>query len=219
MARSSKASSRDKYGAGRSRLPQQLSLWRRLETLLENFFGHFVEKPNMSQNASTKCADKVGDEDMQTAKMRTASRQEKPWERGARKCETLQTNSVGMEKPIRKVDPPPEASFASSSKRTARSVNSHDQSRVIEPRKSYNRWRLRRSSCGDHIRALHRIWREEPTGVQEQGKGQKGSQGTWENRKRPWDKTPEVEGETGRTTPWRRRGDFPASANEQRKST
>lgn len=34
--------------------------------------------------------------------MRIASRQEQPWERGARKCETLQPNPVGMQKPTRK---------------------------------------------------------------------------------------------------------------------
>jgi uncharacterized protein YbdZ (MbtH family) len=42
---------------------KQFSLWRRLKTLSENFVGYFVEKSNISQNASTKCADKVGDED------------------------------------------------------------------------------------------------------------------------------------------------------------
>jgi YHS domain-containing protein len=42
---------------------QQFSLWRRLNTLSENFVGHFVEKSNNSQNASTKSADNVGDED------------------------------------------------------------------------------------------------------------------------------------------------------------
>jgi hypothetical protein len=42
---------------------QQFSFWRRLKTLSENFVGHFVEKSDISQNASTKRADKVGDED------------------------------------------------------------------------------------------------------------------------------------------------------------
>jgi hypothetical protein len=42
---------------------QQFSLWWPLETLSANFVGHFVEKSNMSQNSSTKCPDKVGDED------------------------------------------------------------------------------------------------------------------------------------------------------------
>ena len=37
-----------------------------------NFVGHFVEKSNISQNGSTKCPDKVTDEDMQTAIMRIA---------------------------------------------------------------------------------------------------------------------------------------------------
>ena len=43
-----------------------------LETLSANFVGHFVEKSNLSQNSSTKCLDKVGDEDTRTAIMRTA---------------------------------------------------------------------------------------------------------------------------------------------------
>ena len=44
----------------------------RLETLSANFVGHFVEKSNRSQNSSTKCPDKVGDENTQTAIMRIA---------------------------------------------------------------------------------------------------------------------------------------------------
>src|SRR5438552_2004803 len=52
----------------RSSRPQQFSLWPRLETLS----AHFVEKSNLSQNRSTKCLDKVADEDTRTAIMRTA---------------------------------------------------------------------------------------------------------------------------------------------------
>ncbi len=33
------------------------------ETLSPNFVGHFIEKSNPSQNSSTKCFDKVDDED------------------------------------------------------------------------------------------------------------------------------------------------------------
>ena len=44
-----------------------------METLSANFVGHFVEKSNMFQNSSTKCPDKVGDKDAQTAIMRTAA--------------------------------------------------------------------------------------------------------------------------------------------------
>jgi len=58
--------------ASKPKKAQQFSLWRRLETLSANFVGHFVEKSNMSQNSSTKCLDKVGDEDTRTAIMRTA---------------------------------------------------------------------------------------------------------------------------------------------------
>jgi hypothetical protein len=43
-----------------------------LETLSANFVGHFVEKSDMAQNSSTKCPDKVGGEDTQTAIMTTA---------------------------------------------------------------------------------------------------------------------------------------------------
>src|SRR5688500_14754290 len=58
----------------RSQDDQQFSLWRRSETLSSNFVGYFVEKCNLSQNSSTKCLDKVGDEDTRTAIMRTAAR-------------------------------------------------------------------------------------------------------------------------------------------------
>jgi hypothetical protein len=46
-----------------SAIEQQCPLWRRLETSSEHFVSDFVEKSNMSQDVSTKCADKVGDED------------------------------------------------------------------------------------------------------------------------------------------------------------
>src|SRR4029434_3386091 len=43
----------------------------RLETLSANFVGHFVEDAKFSKQLD-KVPDKVGDEDMQTAVMRTA---------------------------------------------------------------------------------------------------------------------------------------------------
>ena len=89
-------------------------------------------------------------------------------------------------RPPGKADPPPEASFASSPERAARSVNSHDRGRVIELRKSQSSGVLAVAIDGDHTRTLHWIWRWGPAGVREHGKGQKGSQGTWENRRRPW---------------------------------
>ena len=92
--------------------------------------------------------------------------------------------------PPGKVDPPPEASFASSSARTARSVNSDGQSRVIEPRKSYLVGVFVVAIAGTMSERRQWIGRQEPTGVREQGKGQKRSQGTWETQPRPWDKMP-----------------------------
>jgi hypothetical protein len=105
------------------------------------------------------------------------------------------TNSVGMQQPTRKVDPPPEASFASSSKRTARSVNSYGQSRVIEPRKSYIAGVFVVAIAGTTSERCTGSGARSRPGSKSTAKVNKGSQGTWENRKRPWDKTPEAEGE------------------------
>ena len=48
---------------------------------------------------------------------------------------------------------------------------------MIELRKSQSSGVLELAICGDDIRALHWIWREGPTGVQEHGKGQQGLAG------------------------------------------
>ena len=62
--------------AARARTVAILIVARRLETLSANLVGHFVEKSTMSQNSSTKCFDKVGDEAVRTAIMGTATRTE-----------------------------------------------------------------------------------------------------------------------------------------------
>jgi len=60
-------------------------------------------------------------------------------------------------------------------------------------------------------------WRKGPTGVQEHGKGQRSSQGTWENRGRL--ETKAGADETGEQHPGVWDADFPTRASEPVKST
>ena len=62
---------------------------------------------------------------------------------------------------------------------------------MIEPRKSYLVGVFVVAITWTMSRRYKRVWRKEPTGIREQGKGQKSSQGTWENRMRPRDQKPE----------------------------
>ncbi len=116
--------------------------------------------------------------------------------------------------PPGKADPPPEASFASSSERTARSVNSDDQSCVIEPRKSYR--------VGVFVVAMAGTTSERCKGSGVRSRPGSESRAKVRRVRRELGRTESVLGTTHRERrvrpveqqPWRRRGDFPAPASE-----
>jgi len=59
------------------------------------------------------------------------------------------------------------------------------------------------------------IWRQGPTGVREHSRGQKGSQGTWDYRRSPWDQQPERVKPVINTQALGRRTSLPQRANQR----
>ena len=73
----------------------------------------------------------------------------------AERSKTLQRNSVGNQSHPAKASPQPEASFASSSERAARSVNSQCSGHAMEPRNTTRGGSPRRQvGRGQHLRAV-----------------------------------------------------------------
>src|SRR5262245_24538135 len=89
------------------------------------------------------------------------SRQDKSWERGSESRNSPNELSGDVKAYPERFGSPPEASFASSSERAARSVNSQCKSRVMELRNPSYRWGLRRREVrGQHRHAAMSLaWR------------------------------------------------------------
>ena len=112
-------------------------------------------------------------------------------------------NPGGVEPRPAKAGSQPEANMAASSERAARSVWSMSKSRVLEPRRKQDRWRLRIRSRGGRAEApKSRPGAEAGPGAEGAAHGPKGSLGTWEIRLSPCAQG-QSRGETGLTTPRR----------------
>ena len=109
-------------------------------------------------------------------------------ERRTEGSKTLQRNSVGNQPHPGKVSHRPEASFASSPERAARSVNSECRSRVIEPRKNDVVGAFVVRTAGAAPERRQRQGAEARPGSESAARASGFSLGTWETRPRPWDK-------------------------------